>query len=210
MTLTPRPRKFLLTVHVTCTVGWLGAVACFLALAIAGLRSEDAQMVRASYLAMGFIAWFVIVPLSLASLASGLVQALATPWGLFRHYWVLAKLMLTLVATIVLLLKMESIGYMAAMAAETTLSGTDFAGLRKSLTVHAGGGLLVLLATAALGVFKPGGVTRYGARKQRESSTSPPRWAKAFGIIVILLVLLVGIMMLTGKHGPGAHALPGS
>ena len=45
----------------------------------------------------------VLVPLSVASLLSGLVQALGTAWGLFRHYWVLIKLMLTVVATAVLL-----------------------------------------------------------------------------------------------------------
>jgi hypothetical protein len=103
MTMTLRLRKFALTVHVSSSVGWLGAVGSFLALAIAGLISQDAQFVRAGYLAMEFTTWFVIVPLSLASLLSGLVQGLGTPWGLFRHYWVLAKLLLTVLATIILL-----------------------------------------------------------------------------------------------------------
>jgi hypothetical protein len=67
-------------------------------------------------------------------------------------------------------------------------------------------------------------MTRYGARKQHElvgtgddtgvgpgggSTTITPRWVKVFGIIVIVLVLLVGIMMLSGGHGPGAHAPSG-
>jgi hypothetical protein len=210
MTLTPRLRALVLTAHVTSAVGWLGAVACFLALAIAGLTSQNPQMVQASYLAMGYITWFVIVPLCLASLMTGLIQALGTPWGLFRHYWVLAKLLLTLIATIVLLLKMKQIGYMAAMAAETTLASADLAGLRKSLMVHAGGGLLVLLAVTTLGVYKPRGMTPYGTRtlnKQGgESITNAPRWAKVLGGAVIVLVLLVGIMMITGSHGPNAHA----
>jgi len=223
--MTPRLRKFALTVHVTFSVGWLGAIAGFLALAVAGLTSPDARMVRAAYLAMGLTAWFVILPLSLASLLTGLVQALGTPWGLFRHYWVLAKLLLTVLATIVLLLKMESISYLAGVAAETTLSSADFVGLRISLMVHAVGGLLVLLAITTLAVYKPQGMTRYGARKQHEqhvllkgdtgaepgcgSTTITPRWVKVFGIIVIVLVLLVGIMMLSGSHGPGAHAPSG-
>ena len=46
---------------------------------------------------------FVIVPLAIASLLTGVVQALATPWGLFRHYWVVIKLFLTVFATLVLL-----------------------------------------------------------------------------------------------------------
>ena len=76
MTMTPRLRKFALTAHVTSSVGWLGAVAAFLALAVAGLTSQNAQMVRAAYLAMELTAWFVIVPLSLASPLTGILQSL--------------------------------------------------------------------------------------------------------------------------------------
>lgn len=83
----PRLRKFVLTAHLTSSVGWLGAIAAFLALAVAGLTSQDEQTVRAAYLAMELTAWFVTVPLALASLLSGLIQALGTPWGMFRHYW---------------------------------------------------------------------------------------------------------------------------
>ena len=148
MTMTPRLRKFALTAHVTSSVGWLGAVAGFLALAVAGLTSQDAQMVRAAYLAMELTAWFVIVPLALASLLTGLVQSLGTTWGLFRHYWVLAKLLITVFATIVLLLQMKPIGYVAGVAAETTLSRADLRAARIELVVHAAAGLLVLLVPA--------------------------------------------------------------
>lgn len=172
MTMTPRLRKFALTAHVTSSVGWLGAVAGFLALAVAGLNSQDAQVVRAAYLAMELTAWFVIVPLAFASLLTGIVQSLGTTWGLFRHYWVLAKLLLTVLATIVLLLQMEPISYAAGVAAETTLSSADLREARMSLVVHAGGGLLVLLVPAALSVFKPRGRTRYGRRKQHEQRTA--------------------------------------
>jgi hypothetical protein len=101
--MTPGLRKLVLTLHITFSIGWIGAVAGFLALAITGVTSQDAQMVRAAYPAMKLIARFVIVPLAFASLLSGLIQSLGTPWGLFRHYWVLGKLLLTTFATIVLL-----------------------------------------------------------------------------------------------------------
>src|SRR5258708_22914258 len=127
MIMTTGVRKFALTAHVTSSVGLLGSIAAFLALAIAGLTSQDIKMVRAAYLAMELIARFVIVPLAFASLLTGLIQSLGTPWGLFRHYWVVVKLLLTVFATVVLLVKMELIGYAARLAAETTLSR---AGLR--------------------------------------------------------------------------------
>src|SRR5712691_12989746 len=68
MTMTPSLRKFALTAHVTSSVGLLGSIAAFLALAVAGLTSEGAQVVRAAYLAMDLTTRFVIVPLAFASL----------------------------------------------------------------------------------------------------------------------------------------------
>ena len=171
---------------------------------------------RAASLAMGSAAWFVILPLSLASLMTGLVQALGTAWGLFRHYWVLFKLLLTAVATGVLLLKLGPISYLADAAAEPAYSSANLVGLRTSILIHALGGLLVLLAIVTLAVYKPPGMTRYGVRKLREqgnagtqsdlgSPTSTPLWVKVFGLIVVLLILMFGVMLLGGDHGPGAH-----
>jgi hypothetical protein len=169
MTMTPRLRKFALTAHVTSSVGWLGAVAGFLALAVAGLTSEDAQMVRAAYLTMELTGWFVLVPLALASLLTGLVQSLGTNWGLFRHYWILAKLLINVLATLVLLLYTQTLGSLADTAAETTLFSGDLAALRSpSPVLHAGAALLLLLVATTLAVYKPPGMTPYGQRKQHE------------------------------------------
>lgn len=166
--MTPRLRKFALTAHVTTSVGWLGAVAGFLALAVAGLTSRDDQTVRAAYIAMELTGWFVIVPLSLASLLTGFVLSLGTRWGLFRHYWVLAKLLITVFAIVILLVHMQPISYIAGVARETALSGEELRGLRIQLVADAGAALLALLAATALAVYKPRGVTRYGWRKEHE------------------------------------------
>jgi hypothetical protein len=180
--MTPSLRKLLLTAHITFSVGWLGAVAAFLALAIAGLTSRDAQMVRTAYSAMELTARFVIVPLALASLLSGLIESLGTPWGLFRHYWVLVKLLLTIFATMVLLAKMPLIGYAARRAAETTLSRGDLRAVGIQLAVHATGGLLVLLVVTALSVYKPWGLTRYGQTRQQERRYEPRRSRQTVGV----------------------------
>lgn len=166
--MTPFFRKFALTLHVTSSVGLLGAIAAFLALAITGLTSRDVQTVRVVYLAMELVARVVIVPMAFASLLTGLVQSLGTPWGLFQLYWVLVKLLLTVFATIVLLVKMELIGHAARLAAETILPSAELRAVGIQLVVHAAGGLLVLLAPMVLSVYKPRGRTRYGARKQGE------------------------------------------
>jgi hypothetical protein len=170
---TPRLRKLALTLHVTSSVGWMGAVACFLALAIGGLVSRDGQLVRASYIAMNVTTWAVIVPASVASLLTGLIGSLGTPWGLFRHYWVLAKLVLNLVATIVLLAHTQPIGVLAAAAAQAAGLAADVHSLRVQLLVDAAAALFVLLFATALAVYKPRGMTRYGWRKQRSARAAP-------------------------------------
>ncbi|MBA3504637.1 MAG: DUF2269 domain-containing protein [Betaproteobacteria bacterium] len=164
--MTPRLRKFALTAHVTSSVGWLGAVVVFLALAVVGLTSQDAQTVRGAYLVMEPAAWLVLVPLAFASLFTGLVQSLDTTWGLFRHYWVLFKLLIVVFVTIVLLIYMETFGSMAGMAADPS---RDLGVVRNaSPMIHAVLALLVLLVATVLAVYKPRGMTRYGWRKQHE------------------------------------------
>jgi hypothetical protein len=173
--MTPRLRKLGLTAHVTSAVGWLGADLGFLALALVGLASQDAQMVRAAYLAMEVIGLYIIVPLSFAALLTWLVLALGTPWGLFRHYWILAKFLLTIGAIAVLVLHtnaMQAAASRASGAGETLSSIRSHLGasghlgdVQIQLVVAAGAGLLVLLTTATLGVYKPRGRTPYGRRR---------------------------------------------
>ena len=161
--MSPRIRKLLLLIHIASSVGWFGAVVPYLALTIAGLTSHDPQVVRAAYLSMDLIGWFVIVPFSLASLLTGLTQSLLTQWGLFRHWWIVGKFLLTVVSVVILLRHMQGASHMARMAAGTWPA--DFRFQQIQHLIHPAGGLLVLLATMALSVFKPGGMTPYGRRK---------------------------------------------
>jgi len=171
MTMTPPLRKLVLTVHLTCSVGWIGAVIAYLALVIAAMTSQEARMLQAVWIAMEVIGWYVIVPLALAALLTGLVMALGTPWGLFRHYWVLISLVLTIFATVVLLVHMQTVSDIAGRAAETP--GAAIGGLPGEF-VHAGVGMLVLLVIQVLNMYKPRGMTRYGWRKQQERRSVSP------------------------------------
>ncbi len=169
----PGLRKFVRTAHVIFTVGWLGTVAAFLALAIAGLTSQNVEMVRAAYLAMELITRFVIVPLSFAPLLTGPILSLGTPWGLFRHYWILVKVLINILSTVILLVHIQPISYLSPMAAEGALSNGDRS-LQIQLVAAAGAGLLALLVATTLAVYKPRGMTPYGWRKQYEERTVSP------------------------------------
>lgn len=166
MKLGPNLRKFVRTIHVIVTVGWLGAVAGFLALAIVGLKSQDAQLASAVYLSMEIITRYVIVPLSLVPLLlTGPLLSLGTPWGLFRHYWITVKLVINILSTLILLVHLKPIQHMAQLAAAGTITSAD-RGAQIQLVVAAGAGLLALLAATGLAVYKPRGMTVYGWRKQ--------------------------------------------
>lgn len=203
----PRLRKLALTAHVAFSVGWLGAVAAFLLLAVVGLTSAEEETVRAMYLAMDLVGWRVIVPLCFAALLTGVVQALATPWGLFRHYWILLKLTATVLLTILLMLHIQPTGRLAALAAAGTVFAPALHALQLQLAVDAAGALLGLIAVLALAVYKPQGLTPYGARKLDAAALAgrAPLWVKIFVIGAVLSV--IAVRTLSGvHHGRGSHA----
>lgn len=162
-----RHRKLALTAHVVTSVGWLGAVASSLALAAVAFASDDFEVVAAAYPAMDLIARYVLVPLGLATLLTGVVQSLTTQWGLVRHYWVVIKLAISIVTLAVLLAYTETLRDLAE-ASRQAGPGTDPGELTSgSALLHAIGGLVLLLAATAMSVFKPKGLTRHGQRRQR-------------------------------------------
>jgi len=206
----PALRKLNLTAHVTSSVGWLGAVAGFLVLSIAGVASRDAEVVRSAYVAMNLIGLFIIVPLSLASMMTGLLQSLATHWGLFRHYWVATKFVLTVGATILLLLhQFVAVAGAARRVAETPV-GTlpDVGRLGPQLVGDAGLAVLTLLVTTTLSVYKPWGRTPYGRRTQRQEQgidSSADGLSLRLKIILALVALIVTAFVALHLAGGGLH-----
>ncbi|UJW29966.1 DUF2269 domain-containing protein [Saccharothrix sp. AJ9571] len=148
------------------SVGWLGAVATVLVLAILGMVSSDLALVRASYVMMEPTAQFVLVPLAFAALLSGLVQSLGTKWGVLRHYWVLIKLLINVGAVAVLVMYTRTLSLLADIAS----AGENLAPLRTpTAVVHAALALLLLIGATALGMYKPRGTTPLGRGRQRAS-----------------------------------------
>jgi hypothetical protein len=213
--MTPALRRFTFTTHITSSVGWVGAVLTFLALAVIGFTSDDDGKVRGAYLLMAPAAWFVLVPLAHASLLSGIILSLGTTWGLFRYYWVVLKLGITVFSTVILLIYMGTFRQMAGVAADPVV---DLAAVRNaSPIVHAVLAVILLLAATVLGVYKPFGMTGYGKRRLEEqrlsvSATpiakagtavaldagSTPPWIYVAGAVAIGLALLFVILHLTG------------
>jgi hypothetical protein len=181
MPLPPAFRKFWLATHLALSVGWIGAVLVYLALSVTAMTTRDPETVRAGWIAMELTGWYVIVPLALASILTGLVMALGTKWGLFRHYWVLFSLVLTTFATVILLLHMPDVSLLAEVARDPEGAALDparehlLSRLPEGDLLHPGLGLVVLLLVQILNVYKPRGVTPYGRRKENERGERSPR-----------------------------------
>lgn len=168
MRLGHRSRKLVLTVHLIAAVGWIGALAAYGTLTVAALTSESDTTVRSSFVAMEIV-YYALVPLAATALVTGLVQGLGTSWGLLRHYWVVAKLVLTGVAITFLLLNLDDV---RGHADEAAAHGAHMPGVASHQLRHVLGGMAILLAAAILGRYKPRGLTRYGRRRRRDGSGS--------------------------------------
>ena len=129
------------------------------------MTSQAPLLVRAAYLAMQVTTWFVIVPLTFLSLLSGIISSLGTKWGLFRYYWILLKLLITVFATAVLLMHTQPIDLLAGAAARTAGLGADLQGEQRLMVTASAAALAVLLVLVVLSMYKPQGMTPYGARR---------------------------------------------
>lgn len=168
MTLKPWLRKLVLATHVTTSVGWLGAVIVFLALAVLGMTSSDPATVRGAYLVMQPTGTYVLVPLAVLSLTTGVISGLGTKWGLVQHYWVLIKLLITAVSTAVLVLYLQTFRLLAEAAANPA---TPLTVVRNaSPTLHSALALIVLLGATVLAIYKPRGITGWGWRRRPATS----------------------------------------
>lgn len=212
--MTPALRKLTLAAHVIFSVSWIGAVAAFLILSIAGLRNQSPETVRGVYTSMDLISRFVIIPMCFAALATGIVDAFVTPWGLFRYYWVVVKFALTLIATFLLLMHQNAIARAAKWgsgAAATQLFAADFSPLKTELVQKAALAVVLLTGIAILGIYKPWGLTAYGWRKEQQrlgiqpqARSAIPLGAKIFYAAGGLLVLAIFLLHFSG-HGLGGH-----
>jgi hypothetical protein len=160
----PAVRRGLLVAHIAASVGWLGAIAASLALAVVALVTTDPAVIGAVHRVLEPLGWAALVPFSLAALATGVVQSLVSPWGLIRHYWVLIKLVLNVFAVAVLLLYMRTLAGLAraAVAGDT---------VRPSLSpvLHAAAAVVLLLVALVLSVYKPRGITAWGYRQRQRA-----------------------------------------
>lgn len=153
-------RRTLLVAHVAVSVSWLGLTVGLLALGLAAFLTGDTSMTEAATRSMKVFGDWLVVPVALLSLLSGLVLSLGTPWGLARHRWVWTKFWLTLVT--------------AGLSIFSLRPGIDEAAARGvadiNLVIAPSVATATYLFITAISVLKPWGPTRRG-RRLRASKT---------------------------------------
>ena len=152
--LSPSLRRAVLTVHILASVGLLGDIAAIVAINVRAATTTDPGLAAASYELLSMFPMLFGIPLSLASLASGLTLGLGSKWGVLRYRWVTAKLLLNLS---VILVGAFIIGPQTSAMADTG-DGSETA-----LIVASAYDVVALYAATWLSVYKPG-----RARDRRE------------------------------------------
>lgn len=161
--LNKRTRQWLLLLHVIVSVGWLGAGAANVVLAVTAARTEVAEIRKVCYLMINRLDFALVIPLAFGTLVSGLAVSLLTRWGLLRHWWVLIKFILTMT---VIIYSTFGVGVWVeeSMAATATNGPSPVAG---RLAIGAGANIIAFLFMSWASIRKPWGLTRWGRRPNK-------------------------------------------
>jgi len=199
MTLSQNIRRLNLTSHITFSVGWLGSVVAFFALALVSITSQRIENVRAVCIAMEIVSWYVILPFCIGSFITGLVQSLGTNWGIFKYYWVTVKFILTLGASFLLILHLKPITYLAQQASEIG-SLDKISSTAVDLSIKSAAAIFVLLSLIFVSVYKPWGRIKYASQPTKSAPLNEEiktrSWAKKW----LILTLVAALILLILKH----------
>jgi hypothetical protein len=160
-TLPVRRKRVLYVTHVVCSVGWIGLEASLLALGATGLTTHNPDVLRAVYIALGRLGLLLIAPFSLGALITGVALSLRTRWGLVKHWWVVVKLVITVVMTIAsniaLNFRLQDAARRVSKLPLASLNGAQVGGVRSLVIASGTAAFILLLVATVLSVYKPWG-----------------------------------------------------
>jgi hypothetical protein len=151
--LSPRVRKAALTTHIAVSGAWFGAVTANLFLGISAAVTGSKARADGYYSSMDTLVNHLMPAAAVATLASGLLLALATRWGLFRHWWTVAKLALAILTVVVGVTVIDP----AIQDTVASRTKTGSAGFSDALLPAVAATLLLLLSAITLAITKPWG-----------------------------------------------------
>lgn len=160
-------RRAVLVVHVATSVGWLGLTLGLLALGVTAFTTGSPEVTEASCRSMKMFTDWLVPPIALLTLGTGLVLSLGTPWGLARHRWVFTKFWMTVVTIGLSIFALQPLINRAtaqAIAGQEVIRGND-------LIIAPSVALATYLFMTVLSVLKPWGLTKRGQRLRSRART---------------------------------------
>lgn len=174
--LPPRLRKSMLFVHIVTGVGWMGTDIALMILVFGALRSDDAERVAASYLATAYIGVLAVPVLAVAMTISGIILSLGSGLGLFKHWWVFVKLLISLVLCVLvwlaLLPELTTLPDMVEMGASADQVRDRLGEATVGLLFPPVVSFTMMAVASLLSIFKPWGRTPW-TRPSRRPATRP-------------------------------------
>lgn len=170
-----KKKQWIVVIHVLSVICWLGGAMIMLLLGTYMLKAENGEQLYYTLKNMHLIDIVFVRYTALIAMLTGIVLSVWTHWGLFKHYWILIKLTLTV------LLITFGIVYMAGWLSQLVRTAnqgrflvlTDAAFLNTSYSLIGGAiaNIVALIFMTAISYFKPFGKIKRKDRKANPGAT---------------------------------------
>jgi hypothetical protein len=160
MKLNIKQRNWLLSLHIAASGLWFGTAVCSVALALSiPMLVPDAP--HGIHLARNIMGEYIIAPAAVFAVITGVLLCSFTNWGFFKHYWVIAKQIVTLISIVLgsmwLSPMTEKMTAISATGGSQVLQNSDYLALQNTAILGGTFQALVLLTIIIVSTVKPWG-----------------------------------------------------
>ena len=156
-----KKKQAIIIIHVLSLVCWLGGALVMLLLGMYMLKAENGDQLYYTLENMHSVDAVFIRYTALVALLSGIALSVWTNWGLFKYYWIVIKLVLTVLLIVFGIVYMgdwlSQIVRTADQARLLALSDAAFLNTSYSLIGGALANIISLVFMTAISYFKPFG-----------------------------------------------------
>jgi hypothetical protein len=157
--LSPAWRKGVMVLHAVSGISWMGVDIAILILLLTARTSDDVTVVVSGFNAIRMIVPIAVPPLSLSILITGVILGLGSSWGLIRYWWVLVKLCLSLIMTVLVFVSLVPGVNQIALLDITTVSAdtvrASLGDIPTQLMYPPMVSFLMLATATVLSIYKP-------------------------------------------------------
>jgi hypothetical protein len=158
--LTARQRKWVLLLHIAAAGSWLGLDVVVAVLVFTARGAADPMTAAFCFQALELLAIWPMAVAALSSLATGVVLALGSRYGLLRYWWVAVKLAMNVVLSSLVIVLLRPGLHEAASYGRQIADGLPATLDTSSLLFPPIVSTSALLLAMVLSVFKPWGRVR--------------------------------------------------